>query len=153
MAILWWLGYVLMYLLGFALIALLCYCLYIKYIHLKYDYIPGPPRESFLFGHSPTMLKEMSKGRVVHDKFLEWAETYGPVFRVNGLHVVVFFVTCPDTTKEILMSPKYPKDEFVYKRFFSLFGERFLGNGLVTARDHDKWYKQRRIMDPAFSGL
>uniref|UniRef100_A0A3Q2WT63 Cholesterol 24-hydroxylase n=1 Tax=Haplochromis burtoni TaxID=8153 RepID=A0A3Q2WT63_HAPBU len=54
-------------------------------------------------------------------------------------------------TSEILMSPKYPKDKFVYKKLFSLFGQRFLGNGLVTARDHEKWYKQRRIMDPAFS--
>uniref|UniRef100_A0A3B4B802 Cholesterol 24-hydroxylase n=1 Tax=Periophthalmus magnuspinnatus TaxID=409849 RepID=A0A3B4B802_9GOBI len=30
---------------------------------------------------------------------------------------------------------------------------RFLGNGLVTARNHEQWYKQRRIMDPAFSSL
>lgn len=30
---------------------------------------------------------------------------------------------------------------------------RFLGDGLITVRDHDKWYKQRRIMDPAFSSL
>uniref|UniRef100_A0A3P9BJH3 Cytochrome P450, family 46, subfamily A, polypeptide 1, tandem duplicate 4 n=1 Tax=Maylandia zebra TaxID=106582 RepID=A0A3P9BJH3_9CICH len=29
----------------------------------------------------------------------------------------------------------------------------FFGNGLVTARDHEQWYKQRRIMDPAFSSL
>ncbi|XP_008336202.3 cholesterol 24-hydroxylase-like, partial [Cynoglossus semilaevis] len=28
-----------------------------------------------------------------------------------------------------------------------------LGNGLITARDHEQWYKQRRIMDPAFSSL
>ncbi len=30
---------------------------------------------------------------------------------------------------------------------------RFLGNGLVTAQNHEQWYKQRRIMDPAFSSL
>uniref|UniRef100_A0A3Q2VNQ8 Cholesterol 24-hydroxylase-like n=1 Tax=Haplochromis burtoni TaxID=8153 RepID=A0A3Q2VNQ8_HAPBU len=29
----------------------------------------------------------------------------------------------------------------------------FLGDGLITARDHERWYKQRRIMDPAFSSL
>ncbi|XP_055005544.1 cholesterol 24-hydroxylase-like isoform X2 [Boleophthalmus pectinirostris] len=54
---------------------------------------------------------------------------------------------------EILMSSKYPKDKFLYKRLFNLFGQRFLGNGLVTARDHEQWHKQRRIMDPAFSSL
>ncbi|ROL53535.1 Cholesterol 24-hydroxylase [Anabarilius grahami] len=50
-----------------------------------------------------------------------------------------------------MMSPKYLKDPFVYKQLFNLFGKRFLGNGLITAADHDTWYRQRRIMDPAFS--
>uniref|UniRef100_A0A3P9ACC9 Cholesterol 24-hydroxylase n=1 Tax=Esox lucius TaxID=8010 RepID=A0A3P9ACC9_ESOLU len=146
-------GYVLTSLVVFLVIAFLCYCLYIKYIHLKYDHIPGPPRDSFIFGHFPTFSRERSNGRIIHDKFLEWSETFGPVYRLNGLHVVTLFVTCPDTTKEVLMSPKYPKDTLVYKHLFNLFGQRFMGNGLVTARDHDLWYRQRRIMDPAFSSL
>ncbi|KFQ31184.1 Cholesterol 24-hydroxylase, partial [Mesitornis unicolor] len=49
------------------------------------------------------------------------------------------------------MSPQYPKDRLVYSRMFSLFGERLLGNGLVTVSNHEHWHKQRRIMDPAFS--
>uniref|UniRef100_A0A8C7XW25 Cholesterol 24-hydroxylase n=1 Tax=Oryzias sinensis TaxID=183150 RepID=A0A8C7XW25_9TELE len=134
-------------------VAFLGYCLYIKYTHMKYDHIPGPPRDSFLLGHSPTFLKIMRDGGVVHDKFLEWAEIYGPVYRVNGLHFVVVTVTCPEATKEVLMSPKHPKDKFTYKKLFHLFGQRFLGNGLITAQDHEMWYKQRRIMDPAFSSL
>uniref|UniRef100_A0AAZ3R3J8 Uncharacterized protein n=1 Tax=Oncorhynchus tshawytscha TaxID=74940 RepID=A0AAZ3R3J8_ONCTS len=147
-----WIGYVLMCLLGLILIVFLCFCLYIKYIHLKYDHIPGPPRDSFIFGHS-AILSEISNGRVIHDKFLEWSRTYGPVYRINGMHIVMLFVTCPDTTKEVLMSPKYPKDSLVYKGLFNLFGQRFLGSGLITAHNHDTWYKQRRIMDPAFSSL
>ncbi|XP_020781675.2 cholesterol 24-hydroxylase-like isoform X1 [Boleophthalmus pectinirostris] len=133
--------------------AFLGYCLYIKYQHLKYDHIPGPPRTSFLLGHSPILVEIMKKDGVVHDKFLEWSEIYGPVYRINILHYVLLGVHCPEATKEILMSSKYPKDKFLYKRLFSLFGQRFLGNGLVTARDHEQWYKQRRIMDPAFSSL
>uniref|UniRef100_A0A669DQ29 Cholesterol 24-hydroxylase n=1 Tax=Oreochromis niloticus TaxID=8128 RepID=A0A669DQ29_ORENI len=135
------------------IVAFLAYCLYVRHIHMKYDHIPGPPRDSFLLGHSPSFLRIMKNGGVVHDKFLEWAEKYGPVYRINGLHYVVVCVSSPEATKEILMSPKYPKDKFVYKKLFSLFGQRFLGNGLVTARDHEKWYKQRRIMDPAFSSV
>ncbi|XP_019209056.1 cholesterol 24-hydroxylase isoform X1 [Oreochromis niloticus] len=134
-------------------IAFLGYCLYIKYIHMKYDHIPGPPRDSFFFGHSPTMLKAMKNDGIIHDKFLEWAEKYGPVYRINVLHYVSLCTYCPEATKEILMSPKYPKQKFAYKRLFYLFGQRFFGNGLVTARDHEQWYKQRRIMDPAFSSL
>ncbi|XP_015250375.1 PREDICTED: cholesterol 24-hydroxylase-like isoform X1 [Cyprinodon variegatus] len=134
-------------------IAFLGYCLYIKYIHMKYDHIPGPPRDSFFFGHLPTLLKIMKKDGLVHDKFLEWSETYGHVFRINFLHSVSICITCPEATKEILMSPKYTKSKNVYKKLFNLFGQRFFGNGLLTARDHEMWYKQRRIMDPAFSSL
>ncbi|XP_029351980.1 cholesterol 24-hydroxylase [Echeneis naucrates] len=134
-------------------LAFLGLCLYIQYTHMKYDHIPGPPRDSFFFGHAGTILQIMKNGDIIHDKFLEWAEAYGPVYRINVLHYVALCVSCPEATKEILMSPKYPKDKFVYKRLFNLFGQRFLGNGLVTAPDHKLWYKQRRIMDPAFSSL
>ncbi|XP_013764166.1 cholesterol 24-hydroxylase-like [Pundamilia nyererei] len=134
-------------------IAFLGYCLYIKYIHMKYDHIPGPPRDSFFFGHSPTMLKAMKNDGIIHDKFLEWAEKYGPVYRINMFHYVSLCTYCPEATKEILMSPKYLKQKSVYKKLFNLFGQRFLGDGLITARDHERWYKQRRIMDPAFSSL
>uniref|UniRef100_A0A671V6C5 Cholesterol 24-hydroxylase n=1 Tax=Sparus aurata TaxID=8175 RepID=A0A671V6C5_SPAAU len=90
----------------------------------------------------------------VFHMILGWtAQTYGPVCRINFLHFVMVFVSCPEATKEILMSSKYPKDAFLHKRLFNLFGQRFLGNGLVTAKDHELWYKQRRIMDPAFSSL
>uniref|UniRef100_A0AAX7T5P5 Cholesterol 24-hydroxylase n=1 Tax=Astatotilapia calliptera TaxID=8154 RepID=A0AAX7T5P5_ASTCA len=108
---------------------------------------------SFFFGHSPTMLKAMKNDGFIHDKFLEWAEKYGPVYRLNVLHYVSLCTYCPEATKEILMSPKYLKQKSVYKRLFNLFGQRFLGDGLITARDHERWYKQRRIMDPAFSSL
>ncbi|NXB64909.1 CP46A hydroxylase, partial [Struthidea cinerea] len=49
------------------------------------------------------------------------------------------------------MSPQHPKDPMVYGTLFSLFGERFIGNGLVTVCNREHWRKQRRIMDPAFS--
>ncbi|KAI1897271.1 hypothetical protein AGOR_G00081590 [Albula goreensis] len=146
-----WAGIPLLFTALLLVIACVMYCMYIHYIHLKYDHIPGPPRDSFLFGHLFTMLRAMSGDRVIHDKFLEWCEQYGPVVRINSLHVVALLVTSPEATKELLMSSKYPKDPFVYKRLFHLFGTRFLGSGLVTDADHDHWYRQRRIMDPAFS--
>ncbi|XP_068110744.1 cholesterol 24-hydroxylase-like [Hyperolius riggenbachi] len=137
-------------LLGLVVFCFLLYCAYIHYIHLKYDHIPGPPRDSFLLGHTPTLMKAMSGDSMVHDLFLNWAQTYGPVVRVYALHNVMIVITSPNTVKEILMSPKFTKDR-VYDRGFSLFGVRFLGKGLVTNRDYDQWHKQRRVMDPAFS--
>ncbi|XP_033846327.1 cholesterol 24-hydroxylase-like isoform X3 [Periophthalmus magnuspinnatus] len=148
-----WLPHALLLSLCVIFVAFLGYCFYIKHTHLKYDHIPGPPRTSFLFGHSSILLGIQKNDGVVHDKFHEWAETYGSVFRINILHFVIIFTHSPEMTKEIIMSSKYPKDKFLYKRLFNLFGQRFLGNGLVTARNHEQWYKQRRIMDPAFSSL
>ncbi|XP_061667632.1 cholesterol 24-hydroxylase-like [Syngnathoides biaculeatus] len=134
-------------------VAFLGYSAYLKYVHLKYDHIPGPPRESFFFGHSFIIWRTMKNDDLTHDLFLKWAERYGSVYKINLLHHVLVFITSPESVKEILMSTKYTKDLFLHKRLFSMFGQRFLGNGLVTAREHDQWYKQRRIIDPAFSSL
>uniref|UniRef100_A0A8C6Z4L9 Cholesterol 24-hydroxylase n=1 Tax=Nothoprocta perdicaria TaxID=30464 RepID=A0A8C6Z4L9_NOTPE len=49
------------------------------------------------------------------------------------------------------MSPQYQKDPRTYNNICNLFGERFLGNSLVTERNYERWHKQRKIMDPAFS--
>ncbi|XP_067848234.1 cholesterol 24-hydroxylase-like [Heptranchias perlo] len=143
----WTAGCLLLLLLCFSL----CYLCYVHYVHLKFDHIPGPPRDSFLFGHGPTLQKSMTGYKVLHDKLLEWSETYGPVFRINVLHRVSVVVTHPEAVKEFLMSPKYPKDPYTYKFLFNLFGKRFLGKGLLTDTDHQHWYMQRRVMDPSFS--
>lgn len=137
-------------LLALIVLSFVLYCGYIFYIHMKYDHIPGPPRDSFIFGHSPTTLKKMRKDELIYDLFLEWVQKYGPVVRINFLHRAVVLVTSPEGVKEFLMSPKYTKDWF-YNRLFSMFGVRFMGKGLLTDRDYDHWHKQRRIMDPAFS--
>ncbi|XP_063803503.1 cholesterol 24-hydroxylase-like [Pseudophryne corroboree] len=137
-------------LLGLAAASFLLYCAYIQYIHMKYDHIPGPPRDSFLMGHYPTISKLTKNNEIIYDYFLSWVLKYGPVVRINGFHLVIVLVASPDGIKEILMSTKHPKDTF-YEDIFKIFGVRFLGKGLLTDRDYDRWHKQRRIMDPAFS--
>lgn len=146
-----WVSYIGFYLLAAVFCAFLAYCLYVHHVHLKYDHIPGPPRDSFLLGHAPTLARVMKSDNIIHDLFVQWGEKYGPVYRINSFHHAMIAVHCPEATKTMLMSPKYLKDPFVYKRLFNLFGKRFLGTGLITAADHDVWYRQRRIMDPAFS--
>uniref|UniRef100_A0A8K9USS9 Cholesterol 24-hydroxylase n=1 Tax=Oncorhynchus mykiss TaxID=8022 RepID=A0A8K9USS9_ONCMY len=126
-----WIGYLFICLLGLIFIAFLCFCLYIKYIHLKYDHIPGPPRDSFIFGHSPTMLREMSS----------------EVSPLNILPTTIYCVNVLVGTNSFNTIPPNGKYSVV------LLLHRFFGNGLITAQNHDEWYKQRRIMDPAFSSL
>ncbi|XP_030805385.1 cholesterol 24-hydroxylase [Camarhynchus parvulus] len=138
-------------LLALALLAFVLYCCYVHYIHAKYDYIPGAPRESFLFGHLPIIWRMVRKQEFTPDVLLRWAEKYGPVVRINAFHRISVLIVCPEGVKEFLMSPQHPKDPTVYGSLFSLFGERFLGNSLVTVCNHEHWHKQRRVMDPAFS--
>nr|XP_033807542.1 cholesterol 24-hydroxylase [Geotrypetes seraphini] len=137
-------------LVGAAVLLFLLYCAYVKYQHLKYDHIPGPPRKSFLLGHWHIFRQAVGGNIFIYDFFLEWVKKYGPVLRLNIFHRVVILVTSPEALKEYLMSHKYSKDH-AYEHLYALFGERFMGNGLVTERDYNHWHTQRRIMDPAFS--
>ncbi|XP_059579197.1 cholesterol 24-hydroxylase isoform X3 [Alligator mississippiensis] len=91
------------------------------------------------------------KNELLHQLFMQWTETYGPIVRFNAFHRVLVIVFSPEGVKEYLMSPEYPKDRTVYGQLSHLFGVRFLGNGLVSDHDYDHWHKQRRIVDPAFS--
>ncbi|XP_066480191.1 cholesterol 24-hydroxylase-like [Tiliqua scincoides] len=124
---------------------------YIKCVHLKYDHIPGAPRPSFFLGHLPIMWRMLKKKELYFDVFVQWAEEYGPVVRINAFHKIALLVVSPEGVKEYLMSPEYPKDPIVYGSLYNIFGERFLGNGLTATLDYNPWHKQRRILDPAFS--
>uniref|UniRef100_A0A8C6NK47 Cholesterol 24-hydroxylase n=1 Tax=Nothobranchius furzeri TaxID=105023 RepID=A0A8C6NK47_NOTFU len=134
-------------------IAFLGYCLFIKYIHMKYDHIPGPPRDSFIFGHSPTLLRIMKNDGMVHDIQVCLQEALLPVWgKVDVTLSVLIHASLVIVVVELILTSyccfirKIPSFVlFVFCRFF--------GNGLITALDHDMWYKQRRIMDPAFSSL
>ncbi|XP_030069526.1 cholesterol 24-hydroxylase-like [Microcaecilia unicolor] len=113
--------------LGAAALVFLLYCAYVKYSHLKYDHIPGPPRKSFLLGHWYLFRQAASDSNMLmYDVFLEWVKKYGPVVRLNVFHRVILLVSSPEAVKEFLMSPKYRKDS-TYDRLFGVYGERFLG--------------------------
>ncbi|KAA8583332.1 hypothetical protein FQN60_015878 [Etheostoma spectabile] len=44
---------------------------------MKYDHIPGPPRDKFSLRTFTTFLRIMSKGDNIHDTFLEWPRHMG----------------------------------------------------------------------------
>ncbi|XP_043930499.1 cholesterol 24-hydroxylase-like [Protopterus annectens] len=134
-----------------AVLSFIVLCCYVKYMHVKYDYIPGPPRDSFLLGHAALIQKMTEQQKNPHDMFLQWMEKYGPVVRINAMHIVLIFISSPEAVKELLTTSKYSKDPQTYSKMFHLFGVRFLGTGLVSSLDYYHWHKQRRIMDPAFN--
>ncbi|XP_074147421.1 cholesterol 24-hydroxylase isoform X2 [Sminthopsis crassicaudata] len=127
------------------------YCAYVHFVHLRYDHIPGPPRASFLFGHLSYITKQKwDNGKIRQDVFLEWAKEYGPIVRINVFHRASVILTSPESVKVFLMNPQYKKDPLIYSKIQNLYGERFLGRGLVSELDHELWYKQRRVLDLAF---
>ncbi|XP_062974116.1 cholesterol 24-hydroxylase-like [Elgaria multicarinata webbii] len=138
-------------LLAVSLLAFGLYCCYIKSVHLRYDHIPSAPRASFFLGHLPIIWRVLKSKQLLQDLYLQWAEEYGPILRVNAFHRVTLLVLSPEGVKEYLMLPEYPKDPYIYSRIFNLFGVRFIGNGLVADHQYDHWHKQRKIMDPAFT--
>ncbi|XP_076698518.2 cholesterol 24-hydroxylase-like [Callospermophilus lateralis] len=106
----------------------------------------------FLLGHLPYFWKKDEVcGRVLQDVFLDWAKKYGPVVRVNVFHKTSVIVTSPESVKKFLMSTKYNKDSKMYRAIQTVFGERLFGQGLVSECDYERWHKQRRVMDLAFS--
>ncbi|KAM8807968.1 cholesterol 24-hydroxylase [Eudromia elegans] len=145
------LGVLVLLFLGALLLAFGVYCGYVHWVHMKYDHIPSAPRESFLLGHLPIWWRMMKKNELIQDLFVEWAKKYGPILRFNVFHRVSVMVLDPEGVKEVLMSPQYPKDPLVYDSICNMFGERLLGNSLVTDRNYERWHKQRKLMDPAFS--
>ncbi|CAH2284684.1 cholesterol 24-hydroxylase-like [Pelobates cultripes] len=94
-----WAQYVLLLLVVVIIGLFLAYCAYVHYQHLKYDHIPGPPRDSFLLGHVPSLNKAGANYKVIHDLFLQWAEEYGSIFRINALHRVMIYSTSPESIK------------------------------------------------------
>ncbi|XP_056402793.1 cholesterol 24-hydroxylase-like [Hyla sarda] len=86
---------------------------YIYYIHMKYDHIPGLPRDSFFFGHLPSMLRVIENNGLVHDLFLEW-------FMGNGL------VTDQDndhwSMQRKVIDPSFKKDCLI--EFMETFNEK-----------------------------
>ncbi|XP_040598452.1 cholesterol 24-hydroxylase isoform X2 [Mesocricetus auratus] len=127
-------------------------CTFVHRARSRYEHIPGPPRPSFLLGHLPYFWKKDEDcGRVLQDLFLDWAKKYGPVVRVNVFHKTSVIVTSPESVKKFLMSTKYNKDSKMYRAIQTVFGERLFGQGLVSECDYGRWYKQRRVMDLAFS--
>nr|XP_006123832.1 cholesterol 24-hydroxylase isoform X1 [Pelodiscus sinensis] len=145
------LGALLLLLLSLCLLAFGLYCCYVAATHAKYDHIPGAPRESFILGHLPIIWRIFKRNELIQDLFIQWAEEYGPIVRINAFHRVSLLILSPEGVKEFLTMPQYPKDRKTYSSLYTIFGTRFLGNGLVTDLNHDHWHKQRRIMDPAFS--
>ncbi|KAJ8045095.1 Cholesterol 24-hydroxylase [Holothuria leucospilota] len=142
------------YALVLTILAVVTACLgfiaYLHYIHQKFQHIPGPKRTSFIFGNYDIQ-KALTEERTTMSEILtDLHSEYGPVVVIYLLHMTFVSCTDPKTVKEILLDNKYLKPSFNYEPFRQLFGERFMGKGLVSETNHEKWGIHRHILNPAF---
>ncbi|XP_072013133.1 cholesterol 24-hydroxylase-like [Amphiura filiformis] len=125
----------------------------VHWVHKKYQHIPSVPRPSFYLGHSKYMNEVF--GNDDSDKtfemlMYEWYKELGPVFCFQIFTVTMVIVLDPKGVKDIMLNTSHPKAALSYKVFKKVFGARFTPHSLVAEIDHDKWHKQRVILDVPF---
>ncbi|XP_078374651.1 cholesterol 24-hydroxylase-like isoform X1 [Oculina patagonica] len=133
-----------------SLVLLLSFALYLSNTRRKFAHIPSPPMTSFFKGHADEITAMRHKGYPTDHKFLEWHIEYGKILVVWFWHFPLLVVTDSEIVKDIHIVKNLPKEAFSYEVLARLYGQRFLGQGLVTNLDHESWKKRRGILNPAF---
>ncbi|XP_070576491.1 cholesterol 24-hydroxylase-like isoform X2 [Ptychodera flava] len=126
------------------------FSVYVFSRHRKYAHIPGPERSSFFLGNLAALQEGKEQGKAMHDLILEWTKSYGPVFVLYLAHHAFVVILDSDAVKYLLVTSNAPKPRMAYAPLFSIYNERFMGCGLATEVDHDKWLKKRELLNPAF---
>jgi len=105
---------------------------------------------SFFMGHVNEIVSYRRTGKHSHHKFLEWYLEYGKVVLIWLAHMPFVLVGDPEAVKDALVVKNLPKHPLSYANLCYLYGQRFLGDGLVTNMDNEGWIKRRGVLNPAF---
>lgn len=125
--------------------------LYVHHQHSKYAHIPGPPRDSFFFGNVPTIKRwREERGYFLVKTLEEWKRQYGNTYVIFLIFNPYVFTLDPDSIKELAVSGKHGKPIDICQTFGDLYGQRFIGHGLVSEPDDKVWARRRLIFNPAF---
>jgi len=127
--------------------------------HRRYSHIPGPPRDSFVFGHFARFRRRVKEDGVIGWYFTDLYHEYGEVFLIWFGSVPIFVILNPSMIKEVLTDyktfKKPPVGSASGSKIASLMhinGHRFCGvNSVLTDIGGPVWEHKKRIMDPAFS--
>ncbi|XP_041469505.1 cholesterol 24-hydroxylase-like [Lytechinus variegatus] len=132
--------------------AFVVFTLFLYRFNRKYGHLPCPRPTGFFTGH-------LSHFNAVAKKLdfpplllmYQWTRELGPVFYLR--FVLQPMVVCSDSkaVKEVCLDSRHLKPQSMYVGFYSVFGERFMGNGLVSQTDHEKWHTRRALLNPAFN--
>ena len=129
-----------------------CYMLYLHYVHICNAHLPGPPRSSFILGNLPDILKYKEKGKTFTDYALDKRLEYGPIIVLFIFHRCVVYLGDPSYVRDVFVNhdKHLRKPPFIYNKIGFIFGERGIGYGILANTRKLSWYKKRQIMNPAF---
>ncbi|KAJ8046087.1 Cholesterol 24-hydroxylase [Holothuria leucospilota] len=129
-------------------------CMYILskiiFVRWKYSHLPTPKMKSFLLGHAMYFEEMYKKGGHISMLFSQWNKTYGPIFVIFAVHRVSVMCMEPSIVKELLINTKSTKPAQFYSILHSVFGQRFLGTGLLSVLDNTVWEERRKMFNTAF---
>ncbi|KAJ8046082.1 Cholesterol 24-hydroxylase [Holothuria leucospilota] len=140
---------------GLVFLTALSVCLYllgwVLYIHWKYRHIPSPKiMGNFFMGHITELTEFEKKGRHLSMLFLKWKKEYGTVFVIFTMNRAIVVCLEPSIVKELLVNSRSTKPAALYGKFHTVFGQRFVGNGLFSELNNDHWEKKRKMLNPPF---
>ena len=128
-----------------------CFLVYLHHKHKTLDHIPGPKRDGFLWGNVKLLQRLKEENNMNGFQVLRHlVQEHGPVMIIWIFHIPLVYVSDADIVKKVLVTSNFPKDTWSYKRLGYLFGERFMGKGLVTETNHEKWKNKRLAVNQAF---
>ncbi|PIK40642.1 putative cholesterol 24-hydroxylase [Apostichopus japonicus] len=105
---------------------------------------------SFFVGGSD-ILDEIAKGELTLPEVVYSMHTeYGPVIILFFFHFHIVSIVDPKAAKELLMDNDFVKPFISYRGFQKVFGQRFMGYGLLSELDNAIWERHRKIFNPAF---
>ncbi|XP_071159718.1 cholesterol 24-hydroxylase-like isoform X3 [Mytilus edulis] len=130
--------------------ALTAVSIYLISVRKKYSHIPGPPRDSFFLGHIPTFQKYLKEGKFFSEMAIEFIRKYGHVVKIELAERIIVITADPQSIRELMITGNHTKSKAAYEKLGFLFGERFIGKGLVVETDKKVWVWRRALMNPCF---
>nr|UOU03255.1 cytochrome P450 3049B1-3 [Brachionus rubens] len=119
----------------------------------RYRHIPGPETKGilgFYLGNSSDVVDSRKNG-MYPDLVVEWIREYGNVIKYQIGDKMFLFTVDTDAIREMFVTKNFPKPKESTRVFGFPLDYRFLGNGLLTELDNDRWKYRRHVFNPSFS--
>ncbi|KAL5489563.1 hypothetical protein EMCRGX_G018672 [Ephydatia muelleri] len=123
-------------------------------LHILFSHIPSPKMDSFFLGHIANFLAMRREMKNEHEPLVtivsKWAADVGNLFVVFFSYHPLVFSMNPEDVKKVAFDESIAKSHGTVEGAGKVFGQRFMGRGLVTIPDYDTWKPRRKLYDPSF---